>query len=362
MKSRGNNYHRRLCNFLFIMACVFLTLTGISVGQTYFINAYVSHGDSASNFMQIHTIMVDLDQQEIIDSTVLADSGTILNRTPMTVSNTRGTFLISFWANGMMAKNSGFTSGLSNLHYALFFNQNGNIHDLRRDEISAANINLLYKVPYEQGFRLGIVSDTGNVVILRPGVYGLNRNDRFEFERGVPINEIPGSIGNLDGYSLLRKIWESDRYHLYHSFYNSQYWLVKLNDGNDAVVDSLQLRQSGGQATIYAYHPDRNRFYCFHLNYEMHGQYTHKYREDYYIEPEVLIYDPISLELLEQLPVADYPEGDYPGRENGIADVVGDFIVYYFFEDDWMGRFNPAMLFIFDTRTNEATWLRVGWR
>ncbi len=343
----------------------YLLLIGLafnSAAQSYIVNTYVPHDDSSLEFMKVKTVVIDLDEKVIVDGAILADSGTILNKTPIAVSNNRGTFLLSFWANGMMAKNSGFGAGIPNLHYALFLNQNGSLRFLRKDEIPAANISLLSKIPSENGFRLGIVSDTGDAVILGPGIYGINSNDRFEFRREVPVNEIPGSIGNLGGFALLQKIWRAEAYHLYHSFHTSQYWLVKLNNENSTIVDSLQLRQSGGQATIYAYHPGRDRFYCFHLNYEIHGQYTHKYRDDYYVEPDVSIYDPVSLELSEQYPVTDYPEGEYPGRENGLAEVVGDFIVYYFFEDDWMGRFNPAMLFIFDTRTNEASWLRVGWR
>jgi len=37
-------------------------------------------------------------------------------------------------------------------------------------------------------------------------------------------------------------------------------------------------------------------------------------------------------------------------------------IYYYYFWQDGYEGFDPAYLLIFDTRTNEASWLRVGWR
>jgi len=181
MKSPGKYYFQRLGKFFFIIACVFFTLTGISTGQLYIVNTYVSQGDSTADFMQVHTIIVDLDQKAIVNYKVLADSGTILNKLPVNVSNVRGTFLISFWATGMMAKNSGFGGGESDMHYAVINYRNGNMNTIISDEITGAGINLLNQVPDEQGFRLSVVSDTGDIIIMPPAIYGLNRNNRFHW-------------------------------------------------------------------------------------------------------------------------------------------------------------------------------------
>jgi hypothetical protein len=65
---------------------------------------------------------------------------------------------------------------------------------------------------------------------------------------------------------------------------------------------------------------------------------------------------------MDSIPIPDYPEGDFISGSYGPAELVGPYIVYYFGESNDLGQLYPAMLFIFDTRTNEATWLRVGWR
>ena len=362
MKHRGDHYRRPLSVAYALLVVFTFQVAAIVHGQAYFVNAYIAEDNSITDSMQVRIIMVDLDEASITSTAVVSGSGTILNKIPISVPTSRDTLLISFCAKGMMAKNSFPDAVDYGLHYSVTNKRNGSLDILRSDHISAGRISLLQQVPAENGFRLGVVSDTSDNYILPAGLYTLDGDSRFTFLQSVSIDEIPGSLGNISGFALLRKVWGAEKYRLYHSFHNTQYWLVKLNDQLDDVIDSLQLRHSGGQATIYAFHAARDKFYCFHVNYEIHGQYTYKFRQDYYIDPEVLIYDPQTLQLLAQYPITDYPEGNYPGRENGLADIVGDYIIYYFFEDDWMGIYAPAMLFIFDTRTNEASWLRVGWR
>jgi hypothetical protein len=151
---------------------------------------------------------------------------------------------------------------------------------------------------------------------------------------------------------------------LYYSLNNSRYWLIRINNGGSLVTDSLMAEDGSPSSAIFAYHPVTNKIYIFHLNFEQHGKFSEldKNYGDRWIQPQVLVYDPDTFQLMERHTITDFIPGNYPLVENGPADVIGDYIVYYFFDDEWMGKFNPAMLFIFDTRTNEATWLRVGWR
>ena len=107
-----------------------------------------------------------------------------------------------------------------------------------------------------------------------------------------------------------------------------------------------------------------DKLYIFDLNYEYHiyePEWEKLYGQDW-ITPEVYIYDPISLDLIECDTIADFPKNNFPGIEYGLADVVGNYIVVYFFDCELREGFLPAMLFIFDTRTNTARWLNVGWR
>jgi len=82
------------------------------------------------------------------------------------------------------------------------------------------------------------------------------------------------------------------------------------------------------------------------------------------IDPSILVrYKALDLTLFDSTPISYPPiEDGYASCEWGDCRKVGQFLIHYFFEGEEPGYFSPAMLFIFDTRTNEARWLRVGWR
>jgi hypothetical protein len=103
--------------------------------------------------------------------------------------------------------------------------------------------------------------------------------------------------------------------------------------------------------------------YVFSLNYELHfkGRIEKGYGQDW-IDANVRMFNIRNFVLLDSLSLPDYPEGDFISGSYGVGEVKGPFITYYFGQSGDMQLVYPAMLFIFDTRTNEATWLRVGWR
>jgi hypothetical protein len=102
--------------------------------------------------------------------------------------------------------------------------------------------------------------------------------------------------------------------------------------------------------------------YVFHQNYEYYGKFLQKTRNDNWIQSHLLIYDIDDFSLIDSLSIPDYPAGDYIIADFDVADVIGNYIVYYYAQPGGIEDYTPAMLFIFDTRTNEAAWLRVGWR
>jgi hypothetical protein len=361
MRNLGNKSSFKSKFLVILLLLPFYQIGNLSA-QNYFINTYMSLDSINTEQYTVNTLKIDLESGSISNNLSVLETGTILNKLPYKIVRNTDTLLVTFSIDGIVAKNSSFSDNGNLLHLSICRILRNNMFNIvTRDFLNAKAI-LGEQQPTENSLRLALESDTSSDYILPPGMYTIGVDNNLNILNRASIDEVPGGIANLGGYSLLRKVWGADSYQLYHSFHNTQYWLVKLNDRLSAVIDSVQLRQTGGQATIYAYHPTQNKFYCFHLNYEMHGKFVNKNREDYYTNPEVLIYDPSTLRLLETRSIADYPEGNYPGKENGLADVVGDYIVYYFSQDDWMGIYAPAMLIIFDTRTNEATWLRVGWR
>jgi hypothetical protein len=330
----------------------------LAIAQFYYLNSY----DGPPDQEVIHVKSIDLSLKTVLSDITFTGLGVILDKNPVVLDLNNRKYLISFSENGGFNKNSDMGLPHYVTYYSILRSQNGNLTIIHEDSLIGEQIHYLEQFPGEQGFRFAITTDSTSDFILLHGLYSLNQGMRFRLIRQIPLLDEPGYLGEIGGFEFLSKVPYSDQFHLYWSFHSMQYWLVKLNNSNNAVIDSLQLRHSKGESIPFAFHPGTNKFYSFYVNWEMHTSMIEKTRQDEYINPEVHIYDPGDLHLIQNIPIADYPDSLYPGQEYGLADVVGDYIVYYFFQQDDVVNFAPAMLFIFDTRTNEATWLRVGWR
>jgi hypothetical protein len=304
---------------------------------------------------------IDLSHGSIQDSLIVCNAGLIPFKKPAHILINNQSCLISIVQKGGYNKNSGSVD--YKIVYVIAGVNNG-ISVIRRDSLSDAILGTFIQYSDDPSFRLKMYRNNDTLQIFPSGDYTLDNNYRFRRLRGFDPHISPGGIRRSGPFEYLDRLNLPNTHQLYSAIADdSQYRILRL-DNQQMPADSLMIESNERASDIYAYHPQRDRLYVFHLNYEAHGKFPESDRNygDDWITPEVLIYDPNTLHLLESHQVADFDSANYPGNERGMADVVGDYIVYYFFEDDWMGRFYPAMLFIFDTRTNQATWLRVGWR
>ncbi len=349
-----------------ILALAVVILIAFPIGlaaQYYYVNVY--DNPTEDNLADIYIKSVDLNTHSIHESVRLANRGNIWFKKPAIISLRNRDFLITMSEYGAVGRNT-----MSGNRYKAFYSvlraDAGHLSLLRSDSVSGAIINIFRQYQGEQGFRFGLRSDRDSTALLPFGLYNIDDGLNFRLRNRLDSFDEPGLIRYIDSHEFLIRVPNDSINRLYYTIFNdSQWWLVKLNSGLSSIIDSIQLRPQRGANTVFAYHPARNKFYCLQVNYELHGasiDSVYKRREEFHIEPKVIVIDPETLAILEQHPISDYPEGNYPGYDDGLADVVGDFIVYYFFQEENTEYFSPAMLLIFDTRNNEATWLRVGWR
>lgn len=346
-------------NLIILLLFYSLICPGSTFPQNYYVNCYEGTGERGE-LHDIYVKAVDLTVPSITSEIRINDKGYLLSKKPAIVDVNDRSYLISISEFGGFAKNSG-PAGSYKVYYSVLTVDDQQLVIVKNDSIGGVMASPIRQYVDETGFRFGLRSDRDTMTVLPDGEYTLDNNLNFQMIRPISYSHEPNVIYNLAGHEYMTKVWNENNINI---FYYSGYWLARLANDLSIVLDSLYLINMQNGSGIFAYHPDRDKLYCFHLNYEFHGKFP-QYEKDYdynRIEPEVLIYDPYTFNLLENLPIVDYARGDYPGHENGLAEVVGDFIIYYFFEEDWWPIFAPAMLFIFDTRTNEATWLRVGWR
>ena len=110
---------------------------------------------------------------------------------------------------------------------------------------------------------------------------------------------------------------------------------------------------------VVGYNESANKIYTFITPYKMYSYSPPVYSADT-MSMAICIYNPSTLDQTDSI---SYSVGEsYAAMEIGPAESLGPYLYYYYFWQDGYEGFDPAYLLIFDTRTNEATWLRVGWR
>ena len=161
---------------------------------------------------------------------------------------------------------------------------------------------------------------------------------------------------------------------------NKIYWglkngNVKDNDAYLLLIDlpekslraSLSIADYASMTPRFALSRDDSLIYVFLLNESCWDNAD--YGEVPIPRPNIVkIYSARDLTLRDSIRIADPPSDSscasmgYDVYDSNICAREGKYLIYFFSGFNGLERFVPALLFIFDTRTNEATWLRVGWR
>ena len=299
-------------------------------------------------------LKIDLDSKQIVNSFSIPISGQIIIKKPVTFISGRDTSYFINTVNGQAAKNSeADTQVVTN--YAILNNQ-GDI--FRIGQISNFYI-------------FDILSNAADSSIVRYNYYEGGAERKFKgilrINRDKMPNTIPREPGQND--SPPDSIGTFSEFHRIDSNNNEYYWclnergvyLLALDVPHLTLNDSLNIDHDFRHANLLALSSVDSTIFSFSINYNiMNGPLSLQKRDVY---PSYLIrYKMDQLEILDSVPISNPPDSDYVMAEYGICNKVGPYFVYFFFSGEDYRYFSPAMLFIFDTRTNEATWLRVGWR
>lgn len=138
--------------------------------------------------------------------------------------------------------------------------------------------------------------------------------------------------------------------------------LIKIDISNDSILTDKTIGDFLAYSQLLALSEDTNFIYVFSLSYDIPrggGLLESRNNKPSYVK----MYDISNFRQVDSIMIPNIAEdSNYTSNELGLCDKIGQFRVYYFFKSDDGRYFSPAMLFIFDTRTNEARWLRVGWR
>ncbi len=336
---------------LLIFALLLIAMTLSAYPQEYAINTY---GDeSIDGLREIKTAFINLNSKAIVSEISYGQGGLILNKTSLNIIRGHRTRLINASREGCVCTNAS-----ADQPYQTRITIIDPQTKMLESSLADSGMAFIY---FEQGPNGSVFIDANSFEGLHRrmcGDYILYGNFRLLLRTQRPLGYNPKSIHGLGRFSFFTPISHEEK--LYMSWQAEDRFVLKLSNSMDAIIDSLKLTNSPRRTQLVATFD--NLLYVFNQNYEFYGETTWKGPEDNRISSYLLIYNIDDLSLADSLYIPDYPPGDYIGGEFGVADVVGPYIVYYYFIGDGIPQFAPAMLFIFDTRTNEAAWLRVGWR
>ncbi len=349
LRGRGNS-----CAALLLMIILVITTTRVFAQNRYyyFVCGYAS--DIWDTDVKISK--VNLSIPAIIDSVNISLPGELAFKTPFIINIINAEFVI-IANNGEAAKNSHFLDPIvanycildSNLNIILT-SQIQNISILSR---SSREINQELEIDYTQKRNNSFVPMRGRMALERSNHLGI-RDSRENMNNDLEYPAV-GSFGYLNRISET-----NDRY--YWDLIDRGMYLLNIDINDTLLVDSLYIGDNMDYSYLFALSPNDSLLYFFHLNSNVLGGPITEQKVT--IDPSYLkVFQAGSFMAVDSIPI-QYPSlaYGYTYAEVGNCDRVGPFLVYYFFHGEDYRYFSPAMLFIFDTRTNEATWLRVGWR
>jgi hypothetical protein len=311
----------------------------------------------AENVDAINTIYkIDLVSRSVVDSISLPISGEFLQNRPIQFAVRGNDYLISFVNAGLAGKNS-VATGRSAAEYAVVerdqFRLVGHdslpfvfIYDIKHPDGDFLILEWLDETPGQEGHFRGTYSmDSRDLRLHRQQRREHRSRDDSVLVIGDHLNPVPLLLNHLP--------------RIYWDLVDGSRIVLFKTDSHGDISNQLQIGDRALSSVLVGYNPDNELVYYFQFCYVLASYSPPKTSPDS-INNEVHLIRPgdFSIEEIVQMPAPP----QVVSNELGSVEFVSGQFVYYFSGSENYRYFLPAMLFIFDTRTNEATWLRVGWR
>jgi hypothetical protein len=335
---------------ILLMCCIVVLINGIPAAASYYVNSYLK---DSSGLPTNAVLGIDLASKHITDSLFLNVRGQFVDKNPAILKYNRHEILFTMLFNGLSGKN---TQGgeLPTTHYFIIDKDNFNL--LNQDSLVNKLVSQI-KVIYPDTIILTALDFISGWIEIRYLYDGIH-NSMMELRRN---NEDLGKqdrvyIGNYRNPTELG------------NYYRVNYYSA-LNDNMDAEVfssnDGVRLLRETmvgnvlKEAVIIGFDSSTSRIYTFNFRYKI-ASMSPPDSSDNSIIDKLLIIDASNFTRVDTILLST--RDLYVSNEYGFTDNIYPYMVYYFADSDCGECYDPAYLLIFDTRTNEAAWLRVGWR
>jgi hypothetical protein len=347
MQNHGNKYLASIMFFLMLCSSTFAQNENIYFTCSYQNNAWDTY---------LKVSKFDLSRGALIDSVILPIGGEIATNTPICINNNRSLLFVA--ANdGEAAKNSNFKQRVE-CNYAII---DSNLNVINESQLPGFTFLGIDNNMEEQSPMIRYSLERNHSFITMRGRLNITRSNQLRISDSVEYHEIDNEFPIIGNFQFFKNFTGSAN-QLFWAIVSNGNYVLKLDVPARTLIDSLNVGNNLNYSHLLFYNEQDSIIYSFTINSNTLGGPEEQRKNS--IDPSYLIkYNANSFQKVDSI-IITYPSLDigYTGSEIGILDKVNSYLVYYFFAGEDYRYFSPAMLFIFDTRTNEATWLRVGWR
>lgn len=346
--SHGN---KQTWAIIFFLTSFFWQISYSQTNHLYYVCSY--ENDIWNTNILVATI--NLDSKRISNSTSIPIRGELAFKKPLILSRDNQMFYIIITDDGLPAKDA----ELMNIETVRFAVCDPSLNLLYLAELPGLTILDSYRDNNATGLKFTM--RRGNSLLDYKGNIIIQDSNRIDIVNQEPDIYDHSNYPVIGGFKYFEKIKETnDR--IYWNTTNNGRYLLSLDIGNNRLIDSLNIESDKPYFNLFGMSDNDSLIYVFYMNSNNLSGPTDLLKTE--IDPSYLkILRSADFSIIDSIDI-HYPPLDsgYAGGDTGPCDKVGPFFVYFDLNGESYGCFSPAMLFIFDTRTNEASWLRVGWR
>ena len=343
----------RLYRLIAVTLLLFI-FSGHTVAQYAYLNSYILNREFPT---QNILFKVDIDDKSKIDSVILPVRGQFVDSYPFELSRNSFSVLLTIMQNGVPGKNADPPKGYADTFYALILPNNLSI--IRLDSLLFRAI-VGFKNINDNRLSLQWVNEENSNSPTQEDLIGIGNNQRLRVFSSHNYIRPDYSLNDINQFTSPKKLLNIADTTIYWDIESSasNVYLFKHSPSTGIMTQTL-LGDRTEMNIVVGYNESSNNIYSFVTPFKMYSYFPPVYSADT-LNMAICIYNPSTLDQTDSI---SYSVGEaYAAKEIGTAESNGPYLYYYYFWQDGYRRFDPAYLLIFDTRTNEADWLRVGWR
>jgi hypothetical protein len=342
----------KLSSILQLLAVCMLVIVGEVSGQYYYVNTYL--GPNKAGFNKNAIVKIDIPNQRVIDSVEFNIEGGFNYKAPYSIFDDNGIeYLFTFLVNGLSGKNSD-GGNYATTHF--FIVDKVHFKLVGQDSLPHTQVTVIDSAK-NGSFTLDALDDSLGWVyftcLIKQGGTGLRPLERNLYgPKGKHYNQIgkyvePICIGGRDNNQF------------YFDLVDGTLAVIFSTDSLGNIIKERIVGDKTQEVVAIGYNPDSNLIYVFIFKFYLETFHPPIASGDTIVN-NLYIYNSTDFTPVDNIPLG--PEPYFLVNDLGKADYYDGRFVYYFSAGEGGDAFLPAPLLIFDTRTNEATWLRVGWR